>query len=150
MSIDFYQKAIARKIGNTFRMATENEYDIVDFIDKWLSSDVSKRIWEENPIDIAQWAPYQLDSLLIELEENGISLKKSDELFPDEMYWMGYLLTYWGFDEQITGPELKQYDIVWIFNQYDTLHTTSIEYAINSIKEHHEYEQNKKEILNKE
>lgn len=140
MSINYYQKAIARKIGNTFKLATEEGYEPVEFAHTWLCSDVATRIFEENPIDLAQWAPYQLDSLLIELGEQGRQLTKTDKHFPEEMYWIGYVLTYWGFRDKLSGKELNQCDIVWMINQYDILHTTSVEYAIDAIKEQMNFE----------
>ena len=136
MEVNSYQKAIARKIGSTFKYASECGYDICEFTHAWLESNVCTRIFHENPIDLAQWAPYQLDSLLIELKEQGKSISKSDINLPDEMYWLGYTLTYWGFQDKLTGKELSQCDVVWLINLYDVLHTTSTEYAIDNIKEH--------------
>lgn len=143
--INFFQKAIARKIGNTFKIATEQGYDVIDFSHRWFCSEVAKRIFDENPADIAQWALYQIDSLVIELEEKGLKLKVSDKQFPAEMYWIGYTLTYWGFSEGINGKQLDSIDITWMINQYDVLHTTSTEYTIEAIKEYFSLEQNQKE-----
>ena len=140
MTVNFFQKAIARKIGNTFKLATNEGYDVVEFTHAWLCSEVAERIFQENAIDVAQWANYQLDSLMIELEEKGMTISKSKKSFPDEMYWVGYLLTYWEFMDHVPGKELNSCDVVWLINQYDTLHTTSVEYAISEIKEHMEYE----------
>lgn len=139
---DFYQKAIARKVGNTFRLAAEEGYAPLAFCDYWLHSDVARRLWDENPRDVAEWALYQLESLRLELSENGKQLPTGKgEPFPEEMYWLGYLLTYWGFAEEISGPELaEKYEMDWILSQYDTLHTVSIEYAIETIKAYFEYE----------
>lgn len=68
------------------------------------------------------------------------SLSISDKSFPEEMYWIGYVLTYWGFEEKLSGKDLDKIDIAWMINQYDTLHTVSVDYAIDAIKEHHELE----------
>ena len=51
-------------------------------------------------------------------------------------------MTYWGFRDNLSGKELNQCDIVWMINQYDILHTTSVEYAIDTIKEQMNFERN--------
>ena len=142
--LDLYQKAIARKVGNTFKLACEDGYDIRTFAYKWLCSDVAKQLWSENPTIIAQWALYQLNSFKMEMEEQNVEIPHSDMTTPDEAYWLGYLLTYWGFQEGLMGEQLAEYSIGWMIDQYDTLHTTSIEYAIDAIKEFHEYEEKEK------
>ena len=54
----------------------------------------------------------------------------------DVAYWMGYLLLSWHVQDDISGTKLLEtYSLNYMYNNYDVLHTTSIGYAIDMIKE---------------
>ena len=83
---------------------------------------------------IAQSYVYQLNSLERELGVVHIS-QTLDPLYPELMYWAGYVLSYWMFLDDITWQDLDNaYDIENVLQAYETLHTLSVERCIQEIK----------------
>ena len=77
---------------------------------------------------------YQLNSLERELGVVHIS-QTLDPLYPELMYWAGYVLSYWMFLHDITWQDLDNaYDIENVLQAYETLHTLSVERCIQEIK----------------
>lgn len=57
-------------------------------------------------------------------------------LYEEDMYWFGYILTYWHFLEGISGKEvLETYDVCKVLDEFDVLHTLSVKAAIEKIRE---------------
>lgn len=130
--IGITEKAICRKVARTFETAAQEGFHPVDFTIKWLCSDTCRYLYELNCNEIAQSYFYQLNSLKMELNNKNITIEYSKECYPDEMYWAGYLFTYWMFFEKTEGTEIaSKYEIERIISCYDTLHTLSCEVAIN-------------------
>ena len=60
----------------------------------------------------------------------------------DVAYWVGYVLMYWVYKEDITGEALLKYNLTEISESYEALHTQSVNYAIDWIKEEFSLEKN--------
>ncbi len=68
-------------------------------------------------------------------QELNVPVHEDYEMDQNAMYWIGYLLTYWMFMDDIDGEEIiEQYALKTILEQYDVLHTMSVKAAIKTIK----------------
>lgn len=131
--LDLTQKLLCNKVGKMFELAAQNLscYEL-SFCEAWLQSDISKQIQELEETLICQSKTYFLNSF-----NKSISLPSHEgyKMDSDSMYWIGYLLTYWMFIEDVEGEFiLKKYNLKAVLEQYDVLHTMSIKSAIKTIK----------------
>ena len=130
--LNFEEKMICRKVGHIFELA-DADYRSVPFAKCWLKSKNVVRLMNYDFNDVAQ-SPLYLFELFI--EENDLSrIKKNPYQMADVMFWYGYILTWIIYDDKIQPSELEgKYDITSIFESYETLHTTSNEYAVDLIR----------------
>lgn len=71
-----------------------------------------------------------------EYENNLPEIDNDSPLYMDDMYWLGYLLTYWSFFDGTSGKDiLKKYNVCKILDEYDVLHTLSVKTALKKIQE---------------
>ena len=117
------------------------EFDVYDFFQKALTTKTFDRYFDDMTV-YTQADTYIIDTIVEELKEKGVTIQpkkynmKDLGIFSDASYWAGYLFLSWRREEGIPGIEIvTNYDIQRIINAYPTLHTTSIEYAIDEIKE---------------
>lgn len=130
-----YERAIARKIADVFEIAGEHCLDESKFTKAWLNSNTAKLLYTLDFNAISQSPLYHYNSFIMEY-------KNIDDLYPEEsyfnndiMYWSGYLFSCWIFMEDVSPQQILQsYDIDKILLCYDTLHTVSIEVAVDMIK----------------
>lgn len=131
--LDLTQKLLCNKIGKMFEMAASRLqcYEL-SFCKTWLVSDLNKQIIALEESLIYQSKQYLFNSFKQELK---VSLQEEYKMDANAMYWLGYLLTYWMFMDDIDGETIiKNYSLKVILEQYDVLHTMSIKAAIKTIK----------------
>lgn len=135
--MDFFELKLIEKIGNVFVCAMrEKKYNRYQFIKKWCSSDTCQSISEFDETLCSQAKSYILRTFEKEYESNLPEIDNDSPLYEDDMYWFGYLLTYWHFLDGTSGKDvLKEYDVCKILDEYDVLHTLSIKAAIEKIRE---------------
>ena len=133
--LTFTEKGVCEKIANMFELAAEDHWYPIIFIEKWLISETNEALIELCFKEIAQSPRYQLNSFYDELRENNIVLDKAKYCDKTAMYWMGYTLTYWCFLRNIKPEELlRNYSMLDIYARFETLHSLSIERAIEEIE----------------
>lgn len=133
--IGYEEKALCRKIADTFEIASKHLVYPPDFIEKWLMSETAVKIYEKDFNEIAQSPLYIYNSLIKEKRIEMLNEQTVEE-YPMVMYWTGYMLTYMGFLCEIAPEHLwKKYDVIRIAEAYETLHTVSIQRAIEEINE---------------
>jgi len=130
--LNFEEKMICRKVGHIFEMADAN-YQSVPFARCWLASENVVRLMNYDFNDVAQSPLYLFE--LFEEENDLSNITNNPYRMDDVMFWFGYILTWLIYDDRIQPSELeRKYDISSIFKNYETLHTTSNEYAVDLIR----------------
>lgn len=135
--MEFIELKLIEKVGNVFSMAMrDRKYNRYQFVKKWCSSETFQSLIEFDETLCSQAKSYILRMFEKEYEDRLPDIDNDSPLYEDDMNWVGYLLTYWCFEESITGKNImKQYDVYKIPDEYDVLHTLSIKAAISKIRE---------------
>ena len=134
--INVYTKAISRKIAQVFALAAEKGYEAGTFVPEWMRSETNARLIDAEVCELGQSALYQFNSFLMEhpMQPSGAGADHP-AYYRDAMYWLGYTLSYWSFQDEIAGKEIAEnYDLIGILQSFDTLHTLSCKNAIEDIK----------------
>ncbi|MDR2267308.1 MAG: hypothetical protein LBE09_07000 [Christensenellaceae bacterium] len=117
--------------GKLFELSFDQGLDSVDFIEKYMNSDVCAHF--DLPFDHTQWAgeEYILASLL---DENPVKCGK--QFNREAMYWIGCVYREW---QLITNEKskciYKQADANFMNMVYPGYHTISTQMAVERIKE---------------
>lgn len=135
--MEFIELKLIEKIGNVFASAmTERKYNHYQFIKQWCASNTCQSVSEFDETLCSQAKSYILRTFEKEYESNLPEIDNDSPLYEEDMYWFGYLLTYWHFLDGTSGKDvLKEYDVCKILDEYDVLHTLSIKAAIEKIRE---------------
>lgn len=128
---------LAEKIGKVLAMAVaEKKYNRYELIKKWLLSKTYA-----DTIDFAvhlcsQAKSYILSEFEKEYSNNLPSIDEDSPYYEDDLYWFGYIMAYWYFLDGTTGQEIvDKIDINNVLDNYEILHTISVQHAIDKIKE---------------
>lgn len=114
----------------------KRQYNRYQFIPKWCSSETFQSILDFDETLCSQAKSYILRMFEKEYEDNLPDIDSDSPVYDDDMYWIGYLLTYWCFEENVSGKDIiEQYDVCKILDEFDVLHTLSIKSAIIKIRE---------------
>ena len=113
--------------------------DPVDFLYKVLDTEIFANYPEDYTL-YGQSSSCIAGRMLEEMEAKGVSVKDIENpeyivLDTDAAFWMGYVVMSWVFSEGVTGEDLKEYDFDAFYWGYDVLHTQSVKYAIDVVKE---------------
>ena len=135
--MDFFNLMLAEKIGKVLSLAvSDKKYNRYELIEKWLYSDTYEDTVNLDVHLCSQARGYILSEFESEYSECLPSHDDESIYYADDLYWFGYITTYWFFLEGITGKEIvNSYNIYNILDSYDTLHTLSVQHAIEKIKE---------------
>lgn len=141
-SLDGYARGLCVSLGHAFESAVKDyHYHLIDFTKKALLTDT----FEDYVIDgtvFSQGPHYIAGTFERELKEKGIEIEKytkeNESCIPyhtEAAFWLGYLLLYWKISCNVTGSYILQHDIEEMVWGYDTLHTQSVNYAIEFIED---------------
>lgn len=135
--IDFFELKLSEKIGKMFAIAvTERKYNPYEFTVKWCISESCERIFDFDETLASQGRYYILGTFEDEIKNDLPDKCEKADLYADNMYWFGYIITYWHFLEGISGKDIViNYDVCKILDEFDVLHTVSVKRAIEMIKE---------------
>lgn len=135
--MEFFNLMLAEKIGKVLAMAvTEKKYNRYELVKKWLLSKTYA-----DTIDFAvhlcsQAKSYILSEFEKEYSNNLPSIDEDSPYYEDDLYWFGYIMAYWYFLDGTTGQEIvDKIDINNVLDNYEILHTISVQHAIDKIKE---------------
>ena len=129
--IDFEEKAVCRLVARMFEIANKN---VILFPLVWLQSALNELVIKQQPAVISQSPLYLLESL--EDEIHGLVPSKEEPYPSEEMFWLGYILTYTQFDKGLSGKILAaEYDVKRFLANYETLHTLSSQMASDILVE---------------
>lgn len=135
--MEFFKLKLIEKVGKVFASAMQGpKYDRYQFAEKWCASETCKAISEFDETLCSQAKSYILRIFETECDKNLPKCDLDSVFYEADMYWLGYLLTYWQFAYDISGKEiLKKYNIRKTLDEYDTLHTLELRAAIKKIQE---------------
>lgn len=135
--MDFFELKLIEKIGNVFVDAMQDrKYNRYQFLKKWCLSDTCEAVAAFDETLCSQAKSYILRTFETEYRDNLPETDEDSPLYAEDMYWFGYLVTYWYFFDGTTGRDiLRKYNVDKILNEYDVLHTLSIKTAIKKIQE---------------
>lgn len=127
--------AITQKIALIFEIAGKQRNNPYYFIMNFIASKTYDNLFTLLPGEIEQSPLCEYKLFLREMEEKHKIIPFLDKTIEyDYMFWMGYLLTYWGYLKKVHPAQLiKKYDIVKMIGAYETLHTLKIETAVELI-----------------
>lgn len=131
--------ALTQKMAMIFEIAGKQQNNPYVFTMEFISSKTYDDLFTFLPGEIEQSPLCEYKMFLKEMDEKHIQIPSLDKKIEyDFMFWLGYLLTYWGYLKKI-HPEkiIKRYDIEKMIGAYETLHTLKTEAAIDFIM--HEY-----------
>lgn len=115
-----------------FILANKKGYDSYDFIEKIMSSELAKHLFDTN--DTTIWIG---ESYVLETIESMIEINKSGKQLSDDcMEWIGYLYKYWNYlyPNETPSDILKQAPVNVLETSYVGLHCLSCEMAIEDLK----------------
>ena len=140
--MDFCELKLSEKIGDVFSIAMrDRKYNRYQFLNKWCNSETCEAVFDFDETLVSQARSYILRVFEKEFEDNLPELDEDSSIYEDDLYWIGYLITYWHFYEGISGKEIwGKYDICRSLDSFDVLHSMSIKTAIEKIKEDDCYE----------
>ncbi len=135
--IGFFELKLSEKIGAVFSNAVKDKkYDPYEFAEKWCLSETCRAVFDFDETLVSQARSYILRVFESEISGSLPTTNEKDPLYSDDVYWFGYLITYWHFLEGITGEEIHaRYNIRKMLDEYGVLHTLSVKAAIEKIKE---------------
>jgi len=120
------------------------QYDLKDFIEKAVTTNIFADYLDDYTMYI-QEGTYIAARISEELKRRGETICKASELQSqtplatnETAYWIGYLMLYWRYMEQVTPTSFLKYNFEEIIWAFDVLHTQSVEYAIEIIKEEYQ------------
>lgn len=137
----YEQRGVMISFAHTLEAAVERyKYNLKDFIEKCISTDIFHDFLDDFTMYI-QEGTYIAARITEELEAKDIHILLATDFEREIMlavkeaaYWVGYLMVYWRYMEQIPPEEFLKYDFDEIIWSYEVLHTQGIEYAIDFIK----------------
>lgn len=135
--MEFIELKLIEKIGNVFANAmTKRKYNRYQFIKMWCSSDTFQSLLDFDETLCSQAKSYILRSFEKEFAGRLPSIDNDSPLYEDDMYWFGYLISYWYFWDGTTGKSIaQQYNISKVLDEYEVLHTLSVVASIKKIRE---------------
>lgn len=131
-----FELALANKVGKVLEiLANKYNYDPEALFAAFVSSDVFEHIMDWDVAVVSQ-SRYYIAQLCAEEFGDNVRESEAHTEYTDDLFWLGYLLTRWCQIENIKGRDIaNEYDLDAIYWEYETLHTLSIESAIDHIKE---------------
>lgn len=140
-----YEKGLQKKVARLFELST-NYYNPFYFLANWRNSEIAQSILNYDNLLLAQSKYYILHDLRD--KELGKYDEKQFTNYSDMMYWLGYIITKFCIEEQISWKELFDiYDIERFFTSYDVLHTLSSKNACEDLKKYYKLVDKYKNIL---
>ena len=154
----FFENSIKNKLGSVIENAIYEKYEFNSFIFNFFNSDLMARFYDDCTI-FSQGNKYILALYNEEMNSKGYPIFKVKDIEYEHIapaFWIGYLFAEWYYKEGTTGAEiLDRYDFNSIYNSYDMLHTQTVSYAIDWIKNEYNMERRKtvetasRELINK-
>ena len=129
-----YEKGLQKKVARLFELST-SYYNPFFFLINWKNSKIAQSILNYDNLLLAQSKYYILNDM--KNKELGKYDDRQYTHYADMMYWLGYIITKFCIEEQITWKELFDvYDIERFFMSYDVLHTLSSKNACEDLKKY--------------
>lgn len=114
----------------------DKKYNRYQFARKWCESNICKAVADFDETLCSQAKSYILRMFEAECNGNLPDIDNDSYWYQEDMYWLGYLITYWSFFDGTSGLDIaRKYDICKILDEYDALHTLSLKSAIDKIQE---------------
>ncbi len=130
--------ALCASMGMMFERVVDQK-DLIDFSLRFFKSDVYKRypddwtIFSQSPLYVLQLFKEELQ------EKTGKSydtlIKQNDKYEKDVAYWFGFLITDWRVEHDFDPSSLTRDNLIWLYVNYDTLHTQSCKYVYEVFQE---------------
>lgn len=142
--LDMPTISIVRAFSRMCEYAMESKYEIVSFFKNLLNSDYFQNFDSDYTI-FSQGSSYMLHKFIEEMDLKEIKIdkipleeEKNIIYYKEASYWMGYVFMTWKIVDKLPKGYLLKYNIKDLVYGYDVLHTTSVSYSIDMIKENYE------------
>ncbi len=136
-SLPAYELSIVRSFAGAIESACRDyHFDVCDFLQKVFYTDVFTDYEEEHCL-YTQGSHCIAGKLLENMHELPKKIEDPVDAAADApvAHWMGYLFMYWKLLERKTGHDFLKVDLERVYWSYEVLHTQSITYAIDMVKE---------------
>lgn len=132
------QHALSRMMAMLFQAAAK-KYELLTFTMTFLYCPLFKDFFANYTL-FSQSPLYTLEIFEEKLSKKNISLPEKDSDDTDVAYWMGYVFAEW-YQEYDFEPKSYTIDqFIWMYKNYDILHTQSIRYVAELLIEEHSEE----------
>lgn len=132
MKYNNYTISMCEMSGELFKLSVKKGYDSKDFIERLMSSELGRVLYDNNSIDVWLGATFVMEDI-----ENTLHPKTGKVYNEQFMYWVGYLFRSWSFEypEDTAKDMLEQAPVDVLLKSYVGLHVMFFEEAIENLKD---------------
>lgn len=123
------QHSLSQTVGRIF-VEAEKRYPLLEFAYLFINTDLFGIYFEDYTI-FSQSRRYVLQLFEEELAKKNQPITRTGQTQCDSdvAYWMGYLLSEWSQGHGLDMSLVTREHLQWLYNNYDVLHTQSVEYV---------------------
>lgn len=132
------QSGLCKSMGMMFERVAK-EKDIIDFSLYFFKSEVYERylddwtIFSQSPLYVLQLFKEEIETT--KKSTYDLFIKKNTRKEEDIAYWLGFLITDWRIDYEYDPKSLTKDNLIWLYLNYETLHTQSCKYVYEVFQE---------------
>lgn len=134
---------IIKSFSRMCEYAMDCKYEIVSFFTNIVNTSLFQN-YEKMFTIFSQSKSYILDKFIEELKSKNKSINKMSKLeeknilyYKEASYWLGFVFMTWKIVDKLPKSYLLKYNIKDLVYGYDVLHTTSVSYSIDMIKQNY-------------
>lgn len=133
----FVELKLCEKVGSVLEECNSiYNQDSLQLLLIWLESEIFERIIDGDVALCSQAKSYIARTFMNENKGRLNDVQANKVMSNEILFWFGYLITYWCLEYQETARNIiKKYDIESIVYSYEVLHSLSVKFAIEKIKE---------------
>lgn len=138
MEMLFFELKLSEKVGKVLERAAQKIHaDPRELLRTWWDTKLAGDVLAFDAATAAQSAAYILELFEEELDAKHITLKGAQKAWNtgDLLYWAGYVTTYMALYKDIPAERLNQYDLGWLCDNYEVLHTLGVKQVIEELEE---------------
>jgi len=128
----WHQHSLSYGMAHVFKCASIRNMDLLSFSEVFLKSDLFKEYFVNHTI--FSQSPFYVLSLFKE-ELKDIDIKERSLAEEDIAYWFGFLFGEWYQEGWVDFSFLGKKELVWIYQNFDTMHTQSVRYTYEVFSE---------------
>ena len=129
-----FRIGLSEQLGYVFEWVCDNKKDICSFCEWWLTSPCFLQFFDDFTLFSQS---YRYIYTVFSEDKNFCNIKDdADAVYDrDAAFWMGYLFTEWHMTRDANAYDIFRNNVLYICNNYEVLHTQSVQVAIDMIIE---------------